>query len=179
MAMADSEIDSFLQKFKLLRGAGIEASLNFTTKLGEVWITLNCKVGRNVPPPQSKPAAVAAVSKKYRSPSYYRRQVRRKAERDANSQSSKEDSLAEQANEHESADETETSEDEIDNSAQVTKDGNVSAGVKQESEVNDRSEDDDEVLQKPNEDLSLQLDNMIRESQKNRDLWDKFHTLPP
>ena len=59
------------------------------------------------------------------------------------------DSLAEQANEHESADETEISKDEIDNSAQVTKDGSVSEGVMHESEVNGRSEDDDEVLKKP------------------------------
>ena len=61
----------------------------------------------------------------------------------------------------------------------MNKDESVSAGVMQGSEVNGRRKDDDEVLEKPKEDLSLQLSSIIRESQKNRELWDKFHTLPP
>ena len=42
--MEDVEIDSFLKKFKMLRNAGYDASLNFESKLGEVFISLNCKV---------------------------------------------------------------------------------------------------------------------------------------
>ena len=49
--MADVEIDSFLRKFKSLRDAGYKASLTFDTDLGEVNISLSCKVGRVVPPP--------------------------------------------------------------------------------------------------------------------------------
>ena len=51
--MDQVEIDSFVNKFKLLRVAGYEASLTLNSKLGEVQISLNCKVGRNVPPPTS------------------------------------------------------------------------------------------------------------------------------
>ena len=36
----------------------------------------------------------------------------------------------------------------------------------------DQVEDDDEV------DISVQLDFMIRQSQLNRDLWEKFNSLP-
>ena len=90
--MADTEIDSFIQKFKLLRGSGIEATLNFETKLGEVYISLNCKVGRNLPPPLSKSPPV--VSSKHRSPSFIRRQIRRDAERKAKCENGKVSSVA-------------------------------------------------------------------------------------
>ena len=75
------EIDSVVSKFKLLKDAGYEASLNLETMLGEVKISLNCKVGRSLPPPSS-PIAQSSI-RRYRSPSYYRRQARRKAQREA------------------------------------------------------------------------------------------------
>ena len=43
---ANMEIDSVVSKFKLLKDAGYEASLNLDTMLGEVKISLSCKVGR-------------------------------------------------------------------------------------------------------------------------------------
>ena len=58
--MADNEINSFVQKFKLLRDAGLEASLSLETKLGEVEISLSCKVGRILPPPQS-PSSISGT----------------------------------------------------------------------------------------------------------------------
>ena len=75
--MVASEIDSFVNKFKLLWSAGHDASLSLESKLGEVCISLNCKVGRITPPPSSH------FTSKYRSPSYFRRQERRKAARDS------------------------------------------------------------------------------------------------
>ena len=98
--MADTEIDGFIQKFKKLRAAGIAATLNFETNLGEVSISLTCKVGRNIPPPSHLLPPVAAS--KMRSPSYYRRQVRRKAEREVRRKSTTENSsltVADQAEE--------------------------------------------------------------------------------
>ena len=89
--MEDVEIDSFVKKFKMLRSVGYDATLNLESKLGEVFITLNCKVGRVLPPP-STPTSVVS---KHRSPSYYRRLARRKAARDSNSDNVV---LAEQAN---------------------------------------------------------------------------------
>ena len=75
--MATCEIDSFVKKFKLLRSAGYDTSLKIECKLGEVYVKLNCKVGTTIPPPSSPFTA------KYRSPSYYRRQERRKATHDS------------------------------------------------------------------------------------------------
>ena len=66
--MVVSEIDSFVKKFKLLWSAGYEASLNLESKLGEVNVTLNCKVGRTIPPPSSR------FTSKYKNPSYFQRQ---------------------------------------------------------------------------------------------------------
>ena len=80
--MADTEIDSFVKKFKLLRGAGMQASLTLETKLGEVFISINCKVSRDVPPPKLSPATAVNPSK-HRSPSYFRRQARRRADCEA------------------------------------------------------------------------------------------------
>ena len=57
--MVDVEIDSFVRKFKLLRDGGYKASLSLDTELGEVQISLSCKVGRIAPPPSSPPPQVA------------------------------------------------------------------------------------------------------------------------
>ena len=76
------EIDSFVNKFKALCDAGYHASLNLESKLGEVFVNLSCKVGRTTPPPSTPPAPFDAVPK-YRSPSYYRRQARRKMSRES------------------------------------------------------------------------------------------------
>ena len=74
--MASIQIDSFVEKFKLLQGAGYKASLSFESELGEVSISLSFKVGINTPP--SSPLQTFLGR---RSPSYYRRLERRKAER--------------------------------------------------------------------------------------------------
>ena len=79
--MDRNEIDSFVNKFRALCDAGYHASLNLESKLREVYVNLSCKVGRTTPPPPfTSPAPFDAVPK-YRSPSYYRRQARRKATR--------------------------------------------------------------------------------------------------
>ena len=78
--MEDIEIESFIRKFKSLRATGYNATLNMECKLGEVFITLNCKVGRSLPPSPSTP--IYAAGPKSRSPSYFRRQARRRASRE-------------------------------------------------------------------------------------------------
>ena len=72
------EIDNLVNKFKELWIAGYDAKLNLESKLGKVFVSLNCKVGRILPPPTSR---LSSVAPKCRSPSYYRRQARRKASR--------------------------------------------------------------------------------------------------
>ena len=175
--MADHEIDSFIQKFKLLRGAGIEASLNFETKLGEVFISLNCKVGRNLPPPSP------SVTSAKRSPSYYRRQARCKAERENRSEVIKLRSslpLADETKE-EVIDESEISDGDVIEDALATRDRNVTgAEIMEEDEVEDTNHEAEKVFEEEsNDDVCEQLESMIKESKKNRHFWDKFHSLPP
>ena len=80
-----TEIDSFVRKFKSLRDAGLEASFNLETKLGEVVISIRCKVGRDIPlPPLESPSDSEHRARKiYRIPSYYRRQAWCRARKDA------------------------------------------------------------------------------------------------
>ena len=52
--------------------------------------------------------------------------------------------------------------------------------VEDETIDTERSEEIEEVSEEePVDDLSQQLDRMIRESQNNRNLWEKYSALPP
>ena len=193
--MADSEIDSFVWKFKLLRCAGKEASLKLETKLGEVYISLNCKVGRDVPPPlvSPSPIVVAGNSKTHRSPSYYRRQARRRADKEAqilsdNSSSSVAGQATQEVNEDVVIkEETEVRDsDAVDDVACMddeTTDDEDEEGeeteVMMEVERGKISQTNKVETDEPLCGISMQLDHMIKQSQKNRDLWDKFGALPP
>ena len=187
--MADTEIESFVQKFKSLRGAGLEATLILDTKLGEVWITINCKVGRNIPPPPSEPSSPSLIARKiYRSPSYFRRQLRRKAEREAKESASSAALAVADINEKETA---VVISNEVAEMPESTTDDSVAdceaAEFEQNDSVNvsqeiDTSTDDENLepveVDQPQEDLGLQLENLIQQSQKNRELWDKSNGLP-
>ena len=82
--MVNEEIDLVVAQFKILLGFGHEASLKLDCKLGEAWINLSCKVGRNAPPLPHTPLPACDVTRKnHRSPSYFRRQARRKSERES------------------------------------------------------------------------------------------------
>ena len=80
--MVSDEIDLVVSQFKSLLRIGHEASLKLDCKLGEVLISLSCKVGRNEPPCASMPTCDV---KRRRSPSYFRRQARRGSERESRS----------------------------------------------------------------------------------------------
>ena len=67
--MCDKEIDSFILKFHQLRRAGYKAHLDLDTNAGKVWIGLKVML---LPVQQKK-------ADKHRSPSYFRRQEKRKA----------------------------------------------------------------------------------------------------
>ena len=189
--MASTEIDSFVQKFKLLRNAGFEASLQFETKLGEVWISISCKVGRDVmPPPMPPPSSSQFVvaSKLHRSPSYYRRLARRKAKREACVDDEKsmppkadQDQIMQNAVEadnynavkestHSTVVDSDASEDDIEN--ELGERDAVMADVIEVDSVGT-------VVSNADADIGAQLDSIIRQSQTNRDLWDKFNALPP
>ena len=77
------KLDNFVKQFQCLQSSGYDASLNVESKLGEMFITLSCKVGRTVPPPTFPLAPFAVITPKTRNPSYFRRQACRKAMRDS------------------------------------------------------------------------------------------------
>ena len=67
--MVDTEIESFLTKFKYLCNSGLSATLNLESHLGKATVTLKVEVGicpPNLIPPQ-----------RYRGQAYQRRQLRR------------------------------------------------------------------------------------------------------
>lgn len=74
--MFDEELNSFLLKFHQLRRAGLTAHLDLDTHAGKSWIGLRVILGSDQN--QDIPKV------KRRSPSYFRRQERRKAERATN-----------------------------------------------------------------------------------------------
>ena len=81
--MVSEEIDLVVAQFKHLLRIGHEASLKLDCKLGEVWMSLNCTFGRNEPPLHA-PVSTCDV-RKHLSPSYLRRQARRRSERESRS----------------------------------------------------------------------------------------------
>ena len=176
--MDNTEIDSFVRKFKLLRDAGYEASLNLKSSLGEVEISISCKVGRiNPPPPPSPPSQLASNRQKKRSPSYYRRQERRRVQQEFKC-------------------EVDTAEVVDSESMKVVKPSKeadvilvsdlatVDIGLNSEDEIleadedsTDHDEDEDEVElneQFESDDLGMQLQALIKESQAKRENWNRI-----
>ena len=72
--MTRSELENFVQKFQQLRQAGYTAHLDVDTHAGQSWVALRVMLGP-IKYTQKKP------QQRHRSPSYLRRQERRKAAR--------------------------------------------------------------------------------------------------
>ena len=86
--MSSSEIQSFINKFHQLRRAGLTAHLDLETHAGKAWMGLRIVIS-----PDQK-------LQKFRNPSYFRRQERRKAAAKATEASKKpsdSDAIAEEA----------------------------------------------------------------------------------
>ena len=188
--MADKEIDSFVLKFKTLRAAGIEATLNVETKLGEVSISINCKVGRDLPPPLLMSPSGTVISRKpYRSPSYYRRQARRRAERKAQmvvelkppSADQADDEVTEEVSTEEEieTDQNQTVMDEVTGTEEELMDSSEDEETKVDIELDQKQLKTELDSTEPKSCISMQLDDLIQQSKKNRDLWEKFGALPP
>ena len=88
--MADTEINSFLMKFKTLCCAGMNASLNMSCSNGKATVTLQAEVGFIGPPPTPAPQ----TPMKHKNPAYYRRIARRKAMRQTSDHSVKAEEAA-------------------------------------------------------------------------------------
>ena len=79
--MFDRELNSFLIKFHELRKLGVTAHLDVDTHAGQAWVGLRVMLG----PLQHQQAPV----QRHRSPSYFRRQERRRAARQSSDESDK------------------------------------------------------------------------------------------
>ena len=84
--MFDRELNSFLLKFHQLRKSGVTAHLDVDTYAGQAWVGLRVMLG----PIQHQPA------QRHRSPSYFRRQERRRAAREFNEESESDKVVAEE-----------------------------------------------------------------------------------
>ena len=151
----------------------------FVAPLGEVWITLNCKVGRIIPPMSpSPPPPFAAKRKTYRNKSYYRRQARPRAEREGEISVSKSvitetasydiettvDSFAESEQHNDSV----TAE--MANTKIITQFDDESQELQEEAVDDVVSEN---TLVKSNS-IEEQLEALIHKSQKNREDWERM-----
>ena len=79
--MFDSELQSFLWKFHQLRKSGVTAHLDVDTHAGQAWVGLRVMLG----PIQHQPSSM----QRHRSPSYFRRQEKRRAARQSSEESDK------------------------------------------------------------------------------------------
>ena len=77
--MFDRELNRFLLKFHELRKLGVTAHLDVDTHTGQAWVGLRVMLG----PIQHQPV------QQHRSPSYFRRQERRRAARQSNVENDK------------------------------------------------------------------------------------------
>ena len=71
-----AEIDSFILKFKNLQYAGKKATLTFEAENGKALVSLKAELGYLSPPDHLLPTR--PVTRLHRSPSYFRRQERRR-----------------------------------------------------------------------------------------------------
>ena len=82
MAVTLIEIDSFTSKFKALLANGFQATLTLEAVEGEAFVTLRAGLGKKVwPTVAGTPVPKQDLIKRPRSPSYYRRQEKRKLDR--------------------------------------------------------------------------------------------------
>jgi len=178
--MASMELSSFIKKFESLRSSGYDASLLIENKLDEMSITLSCKVGRDIPPP-SQTFTPGINSRNRRSPSYYRRQARRQAFRcnvenvvECNSETEQvvedvstelqavEKATVVKAEDMEAQEELIDDEDTESEAAEDLSPVEISRGQYSEMEEDVKYDD-----------LNVQLEAIIKESQTRRQYWDQ------
>ena len=74
-----TELQTFIFKFHQLWEAGVTAHLNLDTHAGQAWVGLRVQLGQAPGPGHEQRPRNFAQPRTRRSPSYYRRQERRKA----------------------------------------------------------------------------------------------------
>ena len=198
-----SEIESFVSKFRYLCSAGFKASLKLNCEDGHAFISFDVNLGP-LPPPLFIPPPVSPVQRR-KSPSYYRRLKRRSDARNLDVSTPKSNHIvAEEVTtsmKMTTADENVINEN-VSNPAAaeevaVIVDDEASSDEAEEVDLEDQVTEDDSLVQNVNEDdnieenehcidsfddayedISVQLDSIIRQSQINRHLWQKQNMLP-
>ena len=178
---SELELTSFLIKFKQLCNAGLEASLLMKSTNGIASVSLEVTLGALL---ESSPKAdqyVASVTKKKRkrSPAYYRRQDLRRNAR-MSSFSDESTNAAVEVNIGEKGANTCTSEvkkvtvnAEADVADRDQTDESMSDELDTELEEGVIKINSDSMMTATEMDVSEQLDSLIKESRRNRDIWDQ------
>ena len=195
--MATEEFNSFVRKFFDLWKSGLHASLHLETTAGKATVSLSLELGTVVSAEEAKPHYHKKVS-----PSQVRRRQRRaQARREANGgecnvivKSASEEDATFYVASVEDNDREEMSVEDV-SSQEGMKEGafdDMQVELNDTEEV-DKVDDDDigtleEISQSTSkikaadmdkdDDLSLQLENLIKQSEKNRNLWEKSQSLP-
>ena len=178
---SELELTSFLTKFKQLCNAGLEASLLMKSTNGIASVSLEVTLGALL---ESSPKAdqyVPFVTKKKRkrSPAYYRRQDLRRNAR-MSSLSDESTNAAVEVNIGEKGANTCTSEvkkvtvnAEADVADRDQTDESMSDELDTELEDGVIKINSDSIMTATEMDVSEQLDSLIKESRRNRDIWDQ------
>ena len=195
--MVTEEFHSFVRKFFDLWKSGLHVSLHLETTAGKATVSLSLELGTVVSAEEAKPHYHKKVS-----PSQVRRRQRRaQARREANGGEC--NVIVKSASEEDATFYVASVEDN-DREEMSVEDVSSREGMKEgafddmqvelnDTEVVDKVDDDDigtleEILQSTSkikaadmdkdDDLSLQLENLIKQSEKNRNLWEKSQSLP-
>ena len=85
--MASVELDSFFRKFRCLVNDGVNATFNVQCENGKAVVSITAEIGLHRNQHHSQYPSYADATRQYsgsgRSPSYFRRQARRRDERNA------------------------------------------------------------------------------------------------
>ena len=169
------ELTSFLTKFKHLCNAGFQASLHLNCKDGKATVSLEVDLG-SLQCSLSTESSSETSKKKRRSPSYYRRQaVRRKARQELFIGSNS--AAVEVAIDNEECDCSRSSENEAE--GQVSESDMDSEESIDGTDTQVHTDVIQQCLTSSEAELSKQLKNLILESEKKRNIWDRRKSLPP
>ena len=180
--MASAEINSFIKKFLELWKTGKDATFSLKTHAGEASVSLHLELGSynadevKEQPYHSKKVIPSQVSRRHR-----RAQARRAANNNDAMETSAED-VSSSLIQTENVCDKEISVEEVTSHNLNTKEANDmqmdSHGAEEANNVDEiESLDEEEPEEVLEDDLSLELEHIIKQSQKNRHLWEKGRGL--
>ena len=185
MMVTEVELSSFLTKFKHLCNAGFEASLQLTSRNGYATVSLEVALGPLESTSNTSNDVKSPLKpKRKRSPAYFRRQeIRRNAAKHLSTTAAVEVVVDTEDTDIDHVNSSLVNEalwNEAD-TEQVSTEENIMAVDSLRNDV--YAENREEVPQDAgslgdSRDLSMQLEHIIKESERNRNIWDKMKAMP-